>query len=306
MKNGIIRLLLVLFPVSALLIALILNQKRFEFAPSIAQQPTPWFKSSCSFFTALLPLFPAKIPSQEDKEFLPVASKKDFFEHYQNHQASFQKNRIHPQALMMALPISLTKDTAWIVSNKSFILSSKAQRTEISHLNKKDLQDLFFKKYKKSPLFLQDVLKAFHSPPLFLKIKGKKDLKALELFNNYPNPLYLFSRNEKLLNEIPFKSPHLFLIYPFKKLIQFQVLSLFQLTSYISLPGQGILIPSSLSPSFKTLSLIKNANKILIGESSTYDLLPEALVKNMDGFVTSHREASLKFMKNKKSCLIKN
>ena len=307
MKHAFLRLFLVFFPLLPLYLALVLSENSQK--PSEKKEAA--LETQCPPFIGVSPLFKEQNLSKKRGASLshyPFISETDFFKQISKMQSHFKQNNISLDYLFITLPLYLTKDNHWIVSNRSFIISQNLERKEVSHIDHKNLWQSFFDTYKSNPLTLNKILKKYPKTSLLLKMEGlddKKILKQLDFLTNHGGLIYLLSSNEDLLKEISHKYPKILFLHSFKKLIRFKLLNILRIQSFVNFPGDGVLAPSSLSPSHKTISYIKNLNKLFLLEEENLNKIPKILSKSINGLVSSNFQSSKEFIEHKNSCFLK-
>ncbi len=312
MRNAILRLFLISFPLLPLFFALILSKNSLK---KNSEEVVAPFKAQCPPLIGVSPFFFKQNPHEkkpinqpQNLTHYPFISETNFFKQVSLMKNHFKQNKIPSNHLLITLPLYLTKDNHWLISNKSFIISQNLERKELSHLNYKNLQQSFFNIHKSNPLTLNKILRKYPRTSLLIKLKGQNDekiLKQLNFLTSHQGLIYLLSLNEDLLKQISENYPKVLLLHSFKKLIRFQFLNILQIKSFVNFPGDGILIPSSLPLSNNVISHIKKLKKILILEDENFNGISKTLATSINGLVSSSFQSSLEFIKYKKSCFLK-
>ncbi len=315
MNNAFLRLFLIFFPFLPFLIAILLSKNSLKTNQHPNLKTKSFFETQCPPLIGVSPLFLEKtslkrkpINFAQNHSYPHLISEKDFFKQISSMKTHLKQNNIPSHHLLITLPLYLTKDNHWLISKKSFIFSQNLERIEISHLNYKELQQSFMDVYKLKPLSLNAILRKYPKTKLLLKLEGKNNKKIQEQLNlliTHQNSIYLTSPHEKLLKQISQSHPKILLLHSFKKIIRFQILNTLQIKSFMNFPGDGILIPLSLSPSKKIISHIKNLKKLLILEENISSEIPKSLAKSINGLVSSNFQTSLAFIEHKKPCFLK-
>ena len=300
MKHALLRLFLILVPF--VFFVRLLPVDRTQKTPTTITCPA-WFGMS--------PIFPKEPLFQKKEEppyYYPLVSQSDFNKQVSLLKSHLQKNLIPLDRLMLSLPIFLTKDLHWIISEKSFIFSQNQQRKELSHIHQDTLLKNYKKIYKKTALTLKSLVKKYPQFPLLLKLDGKdpqKILKQLQFLKDHRAPIYLFSLQEDFLDQVSKENLPFLKIHSFKKWVRFQILSFLPRASLLKISGDGLLLPTSLPLSQKIIFSIHQSGKILILEDSPSHPITPSLSQGINGLVSSQLSSSLKFINHKKTCFLK-
>ena len=313
MKLAFKRLFLIMLPLSLLWVALFLSytyppEKILKTAPPLKK--AGFWDSKCPFYLGVS-FFPLREKKQDftksNQHFLePWLSEKKFLQTLKKLKAYFQKEKLSPNRQLFALPLALTKEEEWIVSKKSFFISLSGERTELSHMTYESIKKIS----PNPPLKLEKVFSLLPKAHFLLYLQGsdQKIIKNLEkIQNKTTGDLYVSSLNEKLLSHISARGGRWRVLHSFKTLLRFQIMSPLRLNSFQSLTGDGIYIPSVLSPSAQMLSFLKKQKKLVFFEKDPpFNLTSQSLIGQAQALISSQPKLALKMAKIKKPCLIEN
>ena len=312
------RLFLILFPVILFVTALYLSHIHPPKQKSLSGQKKEQFlNKNCPFYLGVS-FFPQQTNFQKNKITTYLLSEFDFMKKAQDLKRYFQKENISLKQVFFKLPLTLTKEGEWIVSQKTLFILPTGERKQISHLTYSEINS-FHKNLNKNykALTLDLILSSLPKQSNFLfDLLGsdrEKIIKNLEkIQNKAKGDLYLSSPNEKLLKEILLanskasaKAP-IKILHSFKSLIRLEMLSIFP-QSFKSLWGQGIIAPSSFLPSQELLQYLEQENKLLFFEKDPpYTLQDKIWIKSSQALISFQTQLAISSIKNKKTCLIKN
>ena len=313
MKLAFKRLFLIMLPLALLWIALFLS---YTYPPEKISRPAPPLKnagfwdSKCPFYLGIS-FFPLREKKQDFKKSLkrfssaPWLSEKKFLQTLKKLKADLKK--LPSKCQLFALPLALTKEEEWIVSKKAFFISLSGERTELSHITYESIKKLS----PNSPLKLEKAFSLLPKSHFLFYLQGSNQKKIIKNLKKWQNKttgyLYVSSLNEELLSHISAMGGKWRALHSFKTLLRFHIMSPFRLNSFQSLTGDGIYIPSVLSPSAQMLSFLKKKNKLVFFEKDPpYDLASQNLIGQAQALISSQPKLALKMAKIKKPCLIEN
>ena len=145
------RLFLVLFPVLLFVTALYLSHTRrpkqaLTFQKQ-AEKPCPFYLG-VSFFSQKENFQPYQLTTY-------ILSENNFTKKIQDLRLYFEKKNISLKQVFFALPLTLTKEEDWIVSQKTFFILPTGERKHISHLTYSEINH-FHKSLWNAPLWLRE------------------------------------------------------------------------------------------------------------------------------------------------------
>ena len=206
------RLFLVLFPVILFVTALYLSHIHPPKQDSAPQQHTA---NNCPFYLGIS-FFSQKEIFQPNKLTTYTLNESDFIKKTQNLNSIFQKENLSLKQIFFSLPLTLTKEEEWIISQKTFFILPTGERKQISHLTYSEINDFHNFLYPTDlnstnqdykTLKLDKVLSLLPKKSNFLFYligsDRKKIIKNLnKIQNKIQGDLYLSSYNEKLLKDL--------------------------------------------------------------------------------------------------------
>ena len=206
------RLFLVLFPILLFMTALYLTYTYPKKQTLTSQQhnikPCPFYLG-VSFFSQKEKFQPKQLTTY-------TLSEKFFTKKIQNLRRYFKKNNISLKQVFFALPLTLTKEEDWIVSEKTFFILPTGERKQISHLTYFEINH-FHKRSENSnddpinssyqALKLNKILSSLPKKSNFLfYLLGSNRKATIKNLNKIQDKiqgrLYLSSPNEKLLKDL--------------------------------------------------------------------------------------------------------
>ena len=124
------RLFLILFPVTLFLTALCLSHIYPQKQGPAGQQHTA---NNCPFYLGVS-FFSQKEIFHPNQLTTYTLNESDFIKKTQNLNSIFQKENLSLKQIFFSLPLTLTKEEEWIVSQKTFFILPTGERKQISHL----------------------------------------------------------------------------------------------------------------------------------------------------------------------------
>ena len=305
MTQALKRLFLILFPLSLFCLALFLAntksplQQKNKLPPAKKQKDVIFLNSSCPFYFGFS-FFSIEGKkeniSKNKKASLPlttyILSKQNFSKKLQDLKKELQRYNISLEKVFFILPLVLTKDKKWLISEKTFFILPTGEKKEISHLNYSETEKIhknLTKNKTYTALKLSEALSDLPDNHFLFSIEGSNRENLIEKLNNsfmknLKGDIYFTSSNEQLLTEIAVQT-HWKTLHSFKSLIRFQMMKIFHINSWKNLPGQGFLIPSSFSLSNKDLEFLKEQKKLLFFKKDPpYDLSSQNLIHKVRCF----------------------
>ena len=357
MKAGIFRLLAILVFLTAVFSTLNLISLKKPLAPPAEKPLCPFVLAISPPFTGTTPQVsrptppdefnaspaPAKRPEVSGKfrEIPETAGGRflydtGFFSAVLSHTAAESRTGLKP---VFYLPLHLTRDNRWLVSESPFFVRQPALTEEPPQavaakkqsstnppaerplfrqsavsprrprapekISRFTLGEIQKQLSSKKPLTLKDLLRRFPKQkwfPHFFTENREEAFKSLkDLFEKSPI-LYITSNNEKLLQRLSKKPTAV--IYGFRTLVRFQLLGTFLPKKLFSFPGQGLVIPSTLPLSSERMKKLKSAGQQLFLHWETgVTALPRQKLKQAKGLITREWKPALQLLKNKNPCL---
>lgn len=327
LKQALKRLFLILFPLSLLLIALFLNEKKSlrqnKIKPSSENKikDSKFLESKCLFYLGVS-FFPMEEKKQNlfasPQPFQPpsfrdhLISEKKFEKKLKNLKQIFKKEKLRLKNRLFVFPLALTKDNKWLISKKTFLILPKGERKELSHLTFPEIQGLY-EKFPEKPyklLKLETVFSYLPNGNFLFHLTGSNREKIIENLKKLKEKtrgiIYLSSPNERLLKEILVLEENWKVLHSFKSLTRFQIANVFHLAYLKNFPGEGFIIPSLFPLSNKSLILLQNQKKLLFFKKNpAYNSFDQILIQKAHALISSQPKQALSIVKIKKPCLIK-
>ena len=347
------RLFLILFPLSLFIAALFLSAYREDFQQKHTAQGSSFslFYKKCPFYAGLdlsenladsrlsapttgsadlsknswgrpnaiqqenqnkAPQDLAKIKGFQTKE---LVSLPDFNLSLKRFQQALKRAKISESGALIALPIALTKDNFWILSQNSFFITAKGQRHELSHLTYEEIKKLFQKRPNLSnspaenarPVLLEDIFKAKWQGSFLFLLKHFKRDKPIEwgqiLKAKTQGQIYISSKDERLLRDISSAYPKANVLHSFKTATRRSLLSAFGLGTFKQLKGAGLIVPDFLFPSEEILKALQKQNKMLFLTAGFLRQIPnQKHIQSAQAVISPHWEQLLKISQIKAPC----
>jgi len=306
--SAFIRLFLILFPLSLLIVAIYLNSHL-----SVSSRYSKLSKSQCIFYLGLsfVPFKKTQSSRIANKNLVlwhsTVLSKNFFTQNLKN----FENDLKIIKNIIFSFPLALTKDKKWIFSYDTFLILPHGERKELSHLTYLEIEKIHqnIMGHHFVLLQLEHVFSYLLDRNFLFYLKGyhrENIIKTLDsIRNKTKGTIYISSFDEKLLRDLEMMDVKWKILYPFKPLLRFQILSWLG-SLWIELPGDGFIIPSQISLSEKTLLSLKSQNKLIfLEQDSHFENHNEALFQHAHALISSNPQKDWSIIREKNPCLIK-
>ena len=228
-------------------------------------------------------LLAVALPFKENKS----SEKKIFFTEKRIHEwVSSIKNRFANKKVLFYLPLYRTKDSRWLIAGKEFFSTPRGP-VKISHENLLDIHKILNFSSEETPLTLKDFLFHFPEEELFLEVFETDERKAEKSLRQLikEKTLFITSNNKKLL-DILFHSKNFKIFYSLRYFMRFQFLKVFP--GETALPGSGLVIPFSFSPSSAVIERIQRQGKMVFLKSlKPWRQFDRSLKAPVDGIIIS-------------------
>ena len=328
LERALKRLFLILFPLSLLLIALFLTDKKppkqdkikFSVSENKVKNIT-FLKSKCPFYlgVSFFPmeekkqnLFTSKKPFQPPSFRNYLLSEEKFKKSFKNLKKVFKKEKLRLKNRLFVFPLALTKDNKWLISKKTFFILPEGERKELSHLTYPEIQALY-ERFPEKPyklLKLETVFSYLPNGNFLFYLEGSHREKIIKNLKNLKGKtkgiMYLSSSNERLLREIIKLEEDWKVLHSFKGLTKLQIANVFYLGYFKNFPGKGFVIPSLFPLSNQSLLFLQNQKKLLfLKKPPPYNSFDQILIQKAHALISSQPKQALSIVKIKKPCLIK-